>query len=116
MGIIAKKYIILISIILILGICAFFLIFHQNLPCSLRGGIMKPLGGMPPDQLYCIIEYPDGGKPCTDSKDCRGKCIIHIEDAKEGEQVTGFCAGQSDFNGCYCGVVNGIAEDCMCVM
>src|SRR5678815_476164 len=44
--------------------------------CKARGGRTEPvcLAGVP----ACVIHHRDAGRSCTDSSQCRGKCVIDL--------------------------------------
>jgi hypothetical protein len=43
--------------------------------CSMSGGELTHAGMEA--KLMCIHPYPDGGKPCSSSKECIGGCVIY---------------------------------------
>ena len=46
-----------------------------TLKCFLKGGFPERVGLWGVSGHYsCVIHYSDGGKPCTDSDQCKGAC------------------------------------------
>lgn len=43
--------------------------------CSMSGG-QWAVGGMA-ENHYCLLTYPDGGKPCSTSDQCTGACVLY---------------------------------------
>ena len=65
--------------------------FHgpKKMICETRGGQWKVLGNpfpQPPIGI-CVYATKDGGKPCTDSRECKSRCI-----AVNSEATSGKCA------------------------
>jgi len=60
--------------------------------CDKKGGTWYEEVGY---YKYCVVPYPDGGKPCKGSKDCIGHCIWLSDkmtsDGKPMPNVVGAC-------------------------
>lgn len=68
--------------------------------------------------LACVVPYSDGGKRCTDSAQCKGKCLIDTEADTEfepGDRVEGICEQNNDPCGCKIEVVRGKVGSGACV-
>lgn len=82
--------------------------------CAARGGVMKPVCRM--QKMTCVLTYEDGGKACSDKKDCTGECIYEgDESAAKREPVTGVCQRTSDPCGCRARVSGGKVMTTICV-
>lgn len=67
--------------------------FYFNwLTCKVTGGRWETAGIYP--EFRCIHKYPDGGKSCRSSTECRGLCI------SKGDG-TGYCKYDDNPFGCY---------------
>lgn len=64
--------------------------------------------------LTCVLRYRDGGKRCTDKKDCTGACLYEGPRPAPPKPV-GVCQRTSDPCGCMSFIVNGRALPPMCV-
>ena len=70
--------------------------------CKARGGRTEPvcLAGV----LACVIHHRDAGRSCTDSSQCRGKCVIDMEGfykqfgrwPEPDEETPGICEKDDD--------------------
>lgn len=83
--------------------------------CRARGGSVQPVCMF--QFPACVIPFPDGGKPCTDSSQCQGMCWLR-ESALNGDNsgpVVGSCQEDTDTCGCYAEVRNGRSSRGMCV-
>jgi hypothetical protein len=66
----------------------------------------------------CVVPYSDGGKRCTDSTQCKGKCLIDTEadiDFEPGGRAEGICQQDNDPCGCKIEVVKGKVGSGACV-
>lgn len=74
--------------------------------CVSRGGIWGRVCFS--QSLMCVIKLDDGGKACSDSKDCESrKCIAVGRDANEQGVTVGECVRTSDPCGTFNFIVNG---------
>lgn len=82
--------------------------------CTANGGKVKPICRM--QKPACIFDYADAGKACTDSQQCRGRCIAAdgaMPDA--GAVVVGVCEADNDVCGCSTEIIDGKATAGRCV-
>ena len=80
--------------------------------CSSDGGRVVILGSM----VGCFPTYDDGGKVCSDSAECEGKCVVEEpERVAEGVATTGTCQAEAPVSSCYSEIANGIAGWTLCV-
>jgi hypothetical protein len=76
--------------------------------CEAQGGKWGPLGGLL-NRTGCNIPYSDGGTICSDSSECRGKCIAEdwrpwgkpVKEFGPGQPVTGICTSWRVMFGCF---------------
>lgn len=65
----------------------------------------------------CVIDYPDGGRPCADSDQCAGRCVYvdqdHLPD--DGDEIVGACEQNNALFGCFSEVEDGQATQAICV-
>ena len=64
----------------------------------------------------CFVDYADGGKTCSDSGDCQGRCRAtngFDSDAQGGQ--TGTCQRTDSPFGCYSEIVGGVVQPGLCV-
>lgn len=64
---------------------------------------------------YCLYEYSDGGKKCTSSDQCKGKCLVVSEDSVirfddslpggDYESGLGVCESSNRYTGCVQGTI-----------
>jgi hypothetical protein len=80
--------------------------------CATRGGHIQPVGrmGLP----TCVAPYADAGKACTDKAQCQGSCIL-AGNLEAKTDVIGTCQKTNVQFGCFAKVVNGKAENAICV-
>lgn len=81
--------------------------------CAARGGKIQPvcmLGG-----LECVIRFRDGGKKCTDKKDCTGECLFEGSSPPPSGKASGACQRTSDPCGCKIPIVAGKVQPGICV-
>ncbi len=75
---------------------------------------MRPVCRM--QKVTCVLTYADGGKSCSDKKDCTGECIYEGDDnAPKSGPVTGVCQRTSDPCGCRAPVSGGKIMQKVCV-
>ena len=69
------KFVLILGVLLCstLGIQWLF----PRVSCSLHGG-QWVRGGIIGQAEYCLYRYSDAGKPCKNSEDCQGTCILPI--------------------------------------
>jgi hypothetical protein len=93
--------------------------------CEARGGKWGPLGGLL-NRIGCNIPYSDGGRICSDSSDCQGRCIFEsqlenlltgkpVKEFRPGEPVTGVCARWRIMFGCFTYVHKGKTKPGPCI-
>lgn len=85
--------------------------------CNQLGGVYGRAGMM--GWWRCTLLFADGGKVCSDSTQCRGKCKTDEQtdydpNRPQGNQ-TGFCAPDDNPFGCYATVENGVIQPMLCV-
>ena len=80
--------------------------------CAARGGHIQPVGrmGLP----TCVVPYADAGKACTDKAQCLGACILE-GNLEATANVVGACQKTNVQFGCFAKVVNGKAQNAICV-
>lgn len=66
--------------------------------CKKSGGIWKPVGMR--GSMACITKYPDAGKSCTDSSQCKGGCLDMTPYNHKGNPI-GKCREDDDVHGCF---------------
>ena len=85
-------------ILVILVVRIIFSYFFTDMPiaqapwmlnCFLKGEHLEQMG-MNRNNFACVAHYSDGGESCTDSNQCKGRCITDKPKATEG-----FCAHDS---------------------
>jgi len=82
--------------------------------CTANGGTVKPVCRM--QKPACIFAYADAGKSCTDSDQCKGRCIAAEGAMPEGgATVAGICEADNDLCGCSTEIVGGKAVAGRCV-
>ncbi len=79
--------------------------------CAARGGTIQPICMM--GELACVIRYRDGGKRCSDKRDCTGECLYEGPDPPP-VRATGSCERTSDPCGCKAPVHHGHVEPTLC--
>ncbi len=83
--------------------------------CVAKGGEVR-LEGL--RQLpVCVVSYPDAGKVCTDSSECKGRCLAseEITDYSASGDVKGRCEADNSVFGCTAEIKNGKADIATCV-
>jgi hypothetical protein len=64
--------------------------------------------------LECVLRYRDGGKRCTDKRDCTGACLWDGAE-KGGKPIpVGICQRTSDPCGCRAEIANGRVAPTVC--
>ncbi len=75
-----KKHLIL-YVIIILKISLIIFLFFPQINCTVTGGEWEQVRWDRIEDFNryytCVYKFPDGGKPCNSSSDCRGRCIIN---------------------------------------
>jgi hypothetical protein len=81
--------------------------------CIAKGGHVGGFGmfGTP----ACIVPFPDAGKACTDSAECAGECERYDDLVEAGTRVGGTCQVQTPEDGCFQTIVEGVAQQAICV-
>ena len=79
--------------------------------CAARGGTIQPV--CMAGELECVIRYRDGGKRCSDKRDCAGECLYEGPDPAP-PRATGSCQRTSDPCGCKSVIHHGHAEPALC--
>ncbi len=98
--------------LVILGLATFVSYYYlDRLACKVHGGeyMVAGLSG----RLFCNLKYKDGGKPCSDSSECEGRCIT--ESLPPFFTGLGYCEKYHATFGCYGEVENGELKNCVCV-
>lgn len=80
--------------------------------CESRGGTVQRRGMM--NSEMCVTPYADGGKQCTDSSQCEGRCITSAG-SMGSPSVAGTCQKDDRLFGCFSEVLNGKAAGGLCV-
>lgn len=81
--------------------------------CVAQGGYeSRSAFGFP----ICQFRYGDGGKSCSDKKDCQGECRLSVDGEltripRPGEAVTGLCQPTSYSPGCFVTIEDGEVTD-----
>ena len=82
--------------------------------CSNRGGTWRRVCLM--GTWSCVMPYGDGGKSCSDKKDCTGQCRYEgSESLTPGSPAKGVCQRSSDPCGCFAEVRDGKIQPALCV-
>ncbi|MCX5797163.1 MAG: hypothetical protein NTY77_16860 [Elusimicrobia bacterium] len=87
----------------------------QEKDCAARGG--KLFRAPHARGYFCFLQYADGGKDCTDRKQCQGGCYLDNQIARPnpaGSQAEGHCSYDSSPYGCKTEIVNGMAQQGLC--
>lgn len=66
-------------------------------------------------KLECVVRYRDGGKRCTDKKDCIGDCLYEGSGPPPSANAVGACQRTSDPCGCKIPIVGGRVRPGLCV-
>lgn len=84
--------------------------------CQKQGGKISKQGLLRHD--FCVVEFADKGKVCTDGSDCQaGRCIADNSstDSDVGTPVKGICPSNNVPFGCYGTVNQGKFAGFLCV-
>jgi hypothetical protein len=82
--------------------------------CRKSGGSLRPVGKL--QSIQCVVAYPDAGRSCHSSTQCRGDCRVPAgDDARPGQPVAGVCQATSDRFGCWAKVEGGRAQPAICI-
>jgi hypothetical protein len=79
--------------------------------CAARGGKIEPVCMM--GSLECVLRFRDGGKRCSDKKDCIGQCLYEGPQPVPAKPL-GACQRTSDPCGCKAPIVNGKVSPALC--
>ncbi|HEX4340690.1 MAG TPA: hypothetical protein VH062_32500 [Polyangiaceae bacterium] len=79
--------------------------------CAARGGTMQPVCML--GELTCVVRYRDGGKRCSDDRDCSGECLYEGEEPAPAKAF-GKCQRTSDPCGCKAPIHDGHVEPALC--
>lgn len=80
--------------------------------CAARGGTMQPV--CMAGQLTCVVRYRDGGKRCSDKRDCIGECL-YDGTVPAPTNAVGSCQRTSDPCGCKAPIHQGSVQSALCV-
>jgi hypothetical protein len=64
-------------------------------------------------ELTCVVRYRDGGKRCSDDRDCSGECLYEGEEPAPAKAF-GKCQRTSDPCGCKAPIHDGHVEPALC--
>jgi hypothetical protein len=76
-----------------------------------RGGTIQPICML--GELACVVRYRDGGKRCSDKRDCVGECLYEGPDPPP-PKAAGSCQRTSDPCGCKAPIHHGRVEPALC--
>ena len=85
--------------------------------CPAAGGTVVVRGGLTPAPI-CVVRTPDANKRCTDSSQCKGRCIVDDdgeEGLRRGARATGACEADNATFGCFAEVRRGRLMGSLCV-
>ena len=80
--------------------------------CTARGGKIQNVGRI--QMPTCVVPFADAGKACTDKAQCEGACIL-AGNLEAKTDVVGACQKTNVQFGCFAKVVNGKAENAICI-
>jgi hypothetical protein len=80
--------------------------------CAARGGTMQPV--CMSGHIACVAPYSDGGKRCSDKRDCIGACVYEGPEPPPANPV-GSCQRTNDPCGCRATIRKGIVQSTICV-
>ena len=80
--------------------------------CKKSGGSWQPVGMR--QSMACITKYPDAGKSCTDSSQCKGGCMDVTPHKHMGTRI-GKCREDNNRFGCFSWLEKGEFRGSMCV-
>jgi len=85
--------------------------------CAAVGGHYENAGLL--GYFRCTMSYPDGGKVCSDNRDCQGACRVGEGTEVDYSGRTGGYSGVCQINdnpfGCHADIVNSIPRPPLCV-
>jgi len=84
----------------------------ERMRCTDAGGTVQRDGIL--GFYRCTQDLPDGGKACSNSSECLGRCLVQGEVADDGTAV-GACQRTDSPFGCFSMVENGRATPGFCV-
>jgi hypothetical protein len=89
--------------------------------CMVQGGAWKR--ACRAQEHRCVMPYPDAGKACSDSSECKGQCLVDLADKCDasgkctpakvpevGSEVRGMCQVDDDPCGSFMVVKKGHAQ------
>lgn len=84
--------------------------------CARDGGRWEYAGGIVREARMCVFSYPDAGRSCSDTGQCRGGCFTDtVPTPGQDGPVTGQCAADNRVAGhCRAAVENGRAGGMLC--
>lgn len=88
--------------------------------CKTAGGVWGQIGLFPEEQ--CNLPTKDGGRECTDSSQCEGKCVAKLTDEERAEvysdkepvRKSGGCTEMTVTTGCLAEVRDGVVKGVLC--
>lgn len=92
-----------------------YLTAEEKAVCRAEGGKPATLG--PAHAEYCERRYADGGRKCTDSSQCEGKCLsktMYGDLSEDDPPVVGICQRVYPHRGCIIEVVDGRTPNVVC--
>ena len=85
--------------------------------CAAAGGNYQRAGML--GWYRCTLPYSDGGKACSDSAHCEGKCLAGPDNGGDWTMEKGGARGACQANdnpfGCYSELINGRVGPALCV-
>jgi putative hemolysin len=84
--------------------------------CQAKGGAVRNVCRL--QFPACVVPYSDGGKRCTDSAQCKGKCLMDTDadvEFEPGDRAEGICQQDNDPCGCKIEVAKGKVKGGVCV-
>ncbi|PEQ11553.1 hypothetical protein B2G71_16765 [Novosphingobium sp. PC22D] len=84
---------------------------EKRAACEASGGTVERRGMVGAET--CVHAYADGGKICTDSAQCEGKCVGSPGAADQ--RAAGSCQKDDKLFGCYAEIVGGRPAYAICV-
>ena len=80
--------------------------------CQSRGDRIVSFG----PSTWCSEIYNDGGKVCSDSSECEGRCVVEEPvEVAAGVEATGMCQAEEPVSSCYATITKGIAGLTICI-
>lgn len=85
--------------------------------CAAFGGSVE-VRGIFARAPMCVIRNRDANRPCIDSSQCRGRCLLSdtavVELPRAGTRAVGYCEPDNATFGCFAEVRRGKATDFLC--